>query len=191
MKTLTLVALLALAAFAVAPSASATCTPRGYVLVGPDLNLYDYIGDGYPSYPYNSDCWYLSSAGNYNGSTSCPYTDPYFELFYSGEVSQTFSVRSDDTSTGWGLYYKIDFVDPLDSSSNHFSVTVRDLTTATDLASESFNGATTELACSTRHLTWSSGNIAGHTLQVRFLGTRIDSSVHIRIRRIELYNSTY
>lgn len=165
-----------------------SCSPRGIVIFGSSYS-YDWIANGEPS---SSSCWaYSRTATSFvTGTTACGWASNAWEFGYGGHISQSFTIPSDMTQPGFAIQYLLDFDDPNDSPWNRFTMEVVDLTTGVQLASDYFIGNMGDLYCSYRSQSWTQ-NLAGHTIQVRFTGSRAYQSTHIRVRQIGLYQNLH
>jgi hypothetical protein len=186
MRRLTFGLVLGFLAAALAPGKiEAACTPRGEVLIGPGGQYYDHIANGAPTV---NDCWSLDPARTtFVSDSSCGYTANAYQFGYAGSLSQTVTIPSDMTQTRWSFEYALDFDDPNnDPAWNRISVTVKDLTTNTILASDSYNGGNPDVLCSVRWKPFT-GNLAGHQIRVSFSGSSAYPNTKIKVRKIALY----
>jgi hypothetical protein len=178
--------ILILFAAAFVPSmAEAQCTPGGwtYVTFGA---FYNHIANGGPTF---DGCWERSDARTaFVQDNACDFFPYAYKFGYAGSISQVVTVPSNMTQTHWELDYKLDFTDPNnDPYWNRISVTVRDLTTGTVLATDNYSSLSgSSLTCATRRLPFA-GNFAGRQLVVNFNGTTAYSNSIIKVRRIELW----
>ncbi|HEV2704983.1 MAG TPA: hypothetical protein VGV59_03605 [Pyrinomonadaceae bacterium] len=159
-----------------------TCAPKGHVSFG-GSSFYDWIANGSPS---DNSCWTRINATVVT-ATTCGFTAPAWEFAYGGSISQRFTIPSDMTSTNFNIQYKLDFDDPHnDPWWNSFQMQVYDETTNTVLATDAFYGDMGDLYCASRSKSWT-GNLAGHTIRVRFKGSVGYAETHIRVRSIALF----
>lgn len=192
MRKLTLVLILGLvvglAVPSVTPAHATTCSPHGYVVIGPDRGSYDWIANGEPT---DSSCWSTSygAASVVTGSTCGSPMKAWEFTAWNTDLEQAFTIPTTMTASHFGIEYLLDFDDPNnDGAWNQFSMTVTDSTTGAQLASERYFGTYADLYCSNRESLWT-GNLAGHTIVVRFVGSRSYPDTHIRIRGIALFQS--
>ena len=146
---------------------------------------YNWTANGSPS---SDSCWSHSSAAAFvTGTTECGQLSPptnAWEFYFGGSISQTFTIPSNRIETNFSIQYDVDFIDPNnDPAWNRFTMSVRDLTTSTQLASDYYDGSMADLSCSLRSRTWTQ-NLAGHQIQVTFQGSRGYSDTFIRVRNI-------
>jgi hypothetical protein len=140
--------------------------------------------------PLSSYCWSVTPMRVAVVGNTCGWTEKAFEFYYGGSVSQTFFIPVDAHNSSFQIRYTLDFIDPNDHPTwNVFEMKVVDTNTGTTLASEYFNGSMGDLDCSTRSFTWNQ-DLAGHTIQVRFKGSRGYSNTFIRVRDIVLLQNT-
>ena len=160
------------------------CPPLGQPLIGP-LPPYDHIANGNPSY---DSCWTKWAATFTTDYDSCGNWRNFWEFGYGGSLTQTLTIPSDHHITTLRFSYLLDFDDPHhDAAWNQFSSRVTDTTAGRILGGESRNGSSPSLYCSNRRLTLTSPvDLAGHTIQVRFTGSKGYSDTHIRVRQIAL-----
>ena len=152
---------------------------------------YQWIANGEPE---NTSCWTVTATRVAVVETNtCGWTEKAFEFYTSGTASQTFTVspEEDADKPGFSLQYTLDFIDPHDDLAwNVFEMRVVDTTTGTILATERFNGSMGDLYCSTRRFSWNQ-NLAGHTIQVRFKGSRGYNDTFIRVRDIFVFQRRF
>ena len=172
--------------FVVSPVAGQTCQPAGVPLVGPCNNCYDHIANGVPA---STACW--TSNEPYNVSlvtdTLCGWSSNAFDFTYGDSLTQTFTVPSNRTQTNWTLSYLLTFNDPNnDGWWNRLQARVFDATTGQFIAAQTYWGSNPDISCTLRTLSFT-GNLAGHTLTVRFDGGRAYDNTTIRVRSISLW----
>jgi len=143
--------------------------------------------------PSNSSCWSVTPMRVAVVDTNtCGWTEKAFEFYYGGSISQTFTIPEtlvDAHKPSFSIQYTLDFIDPNDDPTwNVFEMKVVDTNTGTTLATEYFNGSMGDLYCSGRSFTWNQ-DLAGHTIQVRFKGSRGYNNTFIRVRDIYLFQS--
>ena len=143
--------------------------------------------------PVNSSCWTVTPMRVAVVDTNtCGWTEKAFEFYYAGSVSQTFTIPETLESAhnpSFSIQYTLDFIDPNDHPTwNVFEMKVVDTNTGTTLASERFDGSMGDLYCSGRSFIWNQ-DLAGHTIQVRFKGSRGHSNTFIRVHDIHLFQA--
>lgn len=161
-----------------------SCSPAGYYAIGGRL-YYDWIANGLPT---NSSCWnFTPGRAAVVQTTTCGETLNAWEFYYAGSVNQTFTIPNDWSYPTFNIQYVVDFIDPNDDPAwNRFEMEVWDQTTGIKLAYDNFNGGMGDLYCSNRSKSWSQ-NLAGHTILVRFKGSRGYSNTFIRVHHIYLF----
>ena len=147
------------------------------------------------SEPASSSCWTVTATRVAVVETNtCGWTEKAFEFYNSGTASQTFLIPlglEDAHKPSFSLQYTLDFIDPHDDLAwNVFEMRVVDTTTGTILATERFNGSMGDLYCSTRRFSWNQ-DLAGHTIQVRFKGSRGYNDTYIRVRDVFLFQRRF
>lgn len=163
------------------PAQVQSCAPTGYTY----FDHYDWIANGGPT---DDSCWtYDPTRASIVSDSTCGSPSNAWEFNYSGWISQSFTIAAGMTGQQFNMAYYLDFDDPNnDGAWNRFTVSVRDATTGTALASDRYYGNWADLYCARRDLTWS-GNLTGHTINVYISGTRGYSDTHIRVRSIYLW----
>jgi hypothetical protein len=191
MRSLVLAVLLSVSF--VVPTMGQTCAPKGDLVGGPCC-VYDHIANGTPkstecwkdiagTYPTNADLVEDTLCGTYSSRRA-------FDFTYGDSLSQTFTVPSYMTGTDWTLFYRLTFIDPNnDGSWNRLKARVYDETAGTFIASHTHLGSDPDVTCASRSLSFT-GNLAGHTLRVRFDGGRAYDNTIIRVRLISLLQSS-
>ncbi|HKO56839.1 MAG TPA: hypothetical protein VJ276_13270 [Thermoanaerobaculia bacterium] len=170
-------------ALLLAPTAFATCSysPRGYVGF-----YYDHIANGGPVTD-DYDCWTPTNA-TFTTNSVCGSTIKSYQFGYAGSISQTVNVPSNMTGTYFTIAYELQFEDPHnDGTNNELQVSVYDLTTYTQRASDYYDGSMADVSCSPRSVAFNGTNLAGHTLIVTFSGSTGYSDTIIRVRFISLW----
>jgi hypothetical protein len=168
-----------------------TCSPAGESRdFGPSRWNYNWIANGVP---LSDSCWAHSYRASFvTGTTECgPFTPPTnaWEFYYGGDITQSFTISGVNMHAPvFRLAYEVDFDDPNNSGWNRFTMDVRDQTTGAVLASDNFIGYMGDLFCARREYMWT-GDLAGHTLLVRFTGSRAYNNTHIRVRNISLFQT--
>ena len=196
MARISVVLLLGVAFLVLAPVASAqSCDPPSTPIAGPMGNGIDYIANGDPDGTTN--CWSVFNATVGLGSMTCGFYPQWnsnnFEFNYGGDVIQGISVPATSphtTFTSYSLVYFADFQDPShDPSFNQLNVQVYDNTTHTVLASDHYDGSQPDLYCARREVPLYTGNLAGHSISVQFMGSRVSDTTHIRVGIVQLWGS--
>ncbi|HEX9986294.1 MAG TPA: hypothetical protein VGF69_23750 [Thermoanaerobaculia bacterium] len=186
MKILSLIAVAALLLVAAAPSAFATCSARGYVIISPGTH-YDHIANGIPN---RDECWNPFNATYVTNTTSCGYSANAYEFAYAGQISQTVTIPSTMTTGTLRLDYLVDFIDPNnDAVWNKFIVSVWDDTAGGQIGTDYFDGGMGDLYCSLRSINLGSTNRAGHSISVHIQGSEAYPDTYIRVRSISLVQS--
>jgi hypothetical protein len=178
-----LVGLVATLAVPSVPSVKATgCSPPGYQI---PFTEYYWIANGAPA---DSSCWSHDPArAAVVSTTTCGWTSNAWQFYYGGTISQSFTIPTTMTGQNFSMSYLVDFDDPNNNGAwNKFSMYVQDTTTGAILASDYFDGSMGDLTCAYRSKFWNA-NLAGHTIQVIFSGTRGFSNTNIRVRQIGLW----
>jgi hypothetical protein len=162
----------------VSSRALATCTAAGW-----SGQYYNHIANGGP---IDDDCWDPYHAV-FTTNYVCGSNVRAYQFGYAGSISQTVTIPSSFTATHFDFGYESDFVDPHDDGANNsLSVTVRDMTTNTLLATDYYSGYSADVYCRTRVLSFS-GNLAGHVLSVLFSGSTGYPDTIIRVRFVSLW----
>ena len=171
-------------------STTATCTPGGFSTgFGPTLWTYEHTANG--EFDQNA-CWSPVRA-THTSSPTCGgilgWSDAGYQFGYLGSLRQTIVVPSDFHAIQWDLDYFIDFIDPNDDGRyNTLSVTIRDLTANRTLASDRYTGASPNISCKRRPVSFT-GDLAGHTLSIRIDGSTPYSNTTIRVLSASLWQS--
>jgi hypothetical protein len=174
MKSITIL----LTLFSAASPALATCTAAGWA-----GQYYNHIANGGPS---TDDCWAPYHAV-FSTDYVCGSTVRAYQFGNAGSISQSITIPANFSAPNFDFAYESDFVDPHDDGANNsLSVTVRDTTTNTVLATDFYNGNSADVYCRSRVLSFS-GNLAGHTLAVLFSGSTGYSDTIIRVRFVALW----
>ena len=84
--------------------------------------------------------------------------------------------------------YELDFVDPhTDGAWNRFSSQVSDVTAGRTLGGEFRSGSSPSLSCSRRSIAMQSPvDLAGHTIQVVFSGSKAYTDTQIHVKAVSL-----
>lgn len=164
------------------------CSPEGFYSIG-GHNYYRWLAN---SEPGNNSCWNAIPSAVVVQTDTCGWTENTWQFYYGGSISQTFTIPppkppNETTPPRFNIQYTLDFIDPNnDPAWNRFEMRVLDTTTGATLAYDFFDGSMGDLSCSARNFTWNQ-DLGGHTIQVRFKGTRGYSNTFIRVRDIYLY----
>jgi hypothetical protein len=188
MKRIIVALLFVVASLAFASDASAqTCQPYGSGgLYGPySPNGFNYVANGGPA---NGACWSIFNATI--DTMTCGFSNTNtFEFNYAGDVAQSFTIPATDTSRShYSLVYLFEFTDPNhDPAFTQFSIEVRDETTHSTLLTDYYNGSQPDLFCVRREPAAITGNLAGHTITIRMMGTRGSDAAHVRAFGIQFW----
>lgn len=168
-----------------APSFADDCTPRGIMVVN-GQPFYDYIANGEPG---STACWSLLHAFFVTGQTSCGTLSPPYNAFQfndSSFVHQEFTIPSDSTSQRFSLTFDLDFINASrHGGQNYLIAEVFDLNGA-PLAFLRYDGTLGDVACHRIDIPIT-GDLAGHTIQVRFTSQKRDAQAQIRVYGISFF----
>jgi hypothetical protein len=202
MKKLSFALFLGIALLMMVPNASAqSCAPAGEGgMAGPTVQWYNYTENGYPDTANvdqygNINCWDPFNAFAGSGLMPCGFFGERYSAFefdYGGEISQQFTIPATSPHTNFA-YYGFSYFLNLENPNHEYpwdlqlNIQVWDQTTGRVLISDHYDASQPDVACGRRDLTGFNGNLAGHTILVRIMGTRGYSSSHIRVRLITFY----
>jgi hypothetical protein len=197
MKKVSLALFLGIALLMMVPNASAqSCAPVGEGgMAGPVTSWFDYTENGYPD-PNNLkpdgtlNCWDLANAAA--GLMPCGFFGENYSAFefnYGGDIIQQFDIPATSPHTSF-TYYALSYFLNFENPDHEFpwdlqlNVQVWDRTTGRVLISDHYDASQPDVVCGRRDPTGFYGNLAGHTIQVVFMGNRGYASSHVRVRLI-------
>ena len=196
MKKLSFALFLGTALLMLVPNASAQCAPAGEGgTAGPSVLWFDYIANGYPDTTNlkpdgTLNCWSLANASA--GLMPCGFfgeTWSAFEFNYGGDIIQQFDIPATSPHTSF-TYYALSYLLNFENPDHEYpwdlqlNVQVWDRTTGRVLISDHYDASQPDVACGRRDPTGFYGNLAGHTIQVVFMGNRGFASSHVRVNHI-------
>jgi hypothetical protein len=169
-----------------APSFADTCTPRGFVVVGP-FGFYDYIANGDPA---STECWSPRHASFVTNQTTCGQLSPTHNAFQfddGGYIHQEFTVLPDFTSQQFSLTFMFDYTDPLfHGGQNYLVAEVFDLTNGAPLGFFRHDGTIGNAFCQRVDMNITA-DLAGHPIQVRFISQKRDARSIVRVWGIAFF----
>ena len=161
------------------PSFADTCEPRGLVVFGGQA-FYDHVANGEPA---STSCWQVLHVDFVTDQTSCgPFSATHnaFQFNDSSHIQQWLTIPSDMTSQSFDLAFMLDFKAPFIHGGQNYIVAEVFDQDGTPLAFQRYDGTMANVACQRMDLSIP-GNLAGHSVLVRFTSQRRDTAAFIRV----------